>query len=985
MVCSAVLMLSALSVFYGTVFSGKLRAKPPPPGTRGAWEVAAGGAAGEYAAERQRRLRRGAGPGHVHDCRRAWPAASCGRRMAAAQRRESVAKPKLQQEPSAIAVAAAGGWLTESTWAHAGGGRSGSAARRLEASPLLSFLKSAHRQEQASFLRGAEDGGQEVPAAAADQDGGSSDDAADGDGGGEGEAGGVDADPESALREDDATKEGAPEEGSEEGGGNDGSGRSTPNPAAFEDVSESPDGEGRTAAAGAVEEAASPRQEDRDEAEAVEAESQQEGSVGASGATPAAVVDANAEADADPAAEAERQPAPMAQARRLGRDAAAATSGGEGRRPALAKRRKRSRRRSSSLPLGKAFPVCCSFPPLLPPLHLLPYVSRRNGGGIRLLTMSLPSLSLFRLGIKVCESQYEEITPCNDRSLQQELKLKINVRLGEHYERHCPPPDRRLKCLIPPPKNYKLPIRWPASRDHVWKANVPHVHLAFEKSDQRWMVVEGDRISFPGGGTHFHDGADKYISHLGQLLGDRKGSLALGGRLRQVLDIGCGVASFGAFLLPHDILAMSLAPNDGHENQIQFALERGIPATLGVLGTRRLLYPSRSFELAHCSRCRIDWAQRDGILLLEVDRVLRPGGYFAWSAPPAYSDDEAEKAIWAEVSDLASRMCWTVAARGGQTVIFRKPRSSDCHAARRGAGALPPLCPAADDADAAWQVPMKACITPIPASEPPIFSGPCWIAARSRPPWPSSSPLSRRHFGSSAYLARQCCCVVSEKVALARWPMRLSAPPPRLADLGLSRKDYRDDTAAWKARTDAYMATVDVRVARDAVRNVMDMRAGLGGFAAALASAARPLWVMNVAPPSDTASLAVVYDRGLLGMFHDWCEAFSTYPRTYDLLHAWHVASDVVALGCGLDDLLLEMDRILRPAGVAIFRDTPRAISEVERRLDAMRWAAWAPAAAVLRDSLSEGDESVLYVQKRLWHAGDSVEPLSHQAAAEAK
>ncbi|CAI0558839.1 unnamed protein product [Linum tenue] len=72
---------------------------------------------------------------------------------------------------------------------------------------------------------------------------------------------------------------------------------------------------------------------------------------------------------------------------------------------------------------------------------------------------------------------------------------------------------------------------------------------------------------------------------------------------------------------------MSLAPNDVHQNQIQFALERGIPAYLGVLGTKRLPYPSRSFEFSHCSHCRIDWLQRDGILPLELDRVLRPGGY----------------------------------------------------------------------------------------------------------------------------------------------------------------------------------------------------------------------------------------------------------------------------------------------------------------------------------------------------------------------
>ena len=30
---------------------------------------------------------------------------------------------------------------------------------------------------------------------------------------------------------------------------------------------------------------------------------------------------------------------------------------------------------------------------------------------------------------------------------------------------------------------------------------------------------------------------------------------------------------------------------------------------------------------------------------------------------------------------------------------------------------------------------------------------------------------------------------------------------------------------------------------------------------------------------------------GLFGMYHDWCESFSTYPRTYDLLHADHLFS----------------------------------------------------------------------------------------------
>ena len=78
------------------------------------------------------------------------------------------------------------------------------------------------------------------------------------------------------------------------------------------------------------------------------------------------------------------------------------------------------------------------------------------------------------------------------------------------------------------------------------------------------------------------------------MLKSEEGNLTLNGKIRTVLDVGCGVASFGAYLLPLDIIAMSVAPNDVHQNQIQFALERGIPATLAILGTKRLPYPSKS-------------------------------------------------------------------------------------------------------------------------------------------------------------------------------------------------------------------------------------------------------------------------------------------------------------------------------------------------------------------------------------------------------
>lgn len=93
--------------------------------------------------------------------------------------------------------------------------------------------------------------------------------------------------------------------------------------------------------------------------------------------------------------------------------------------------------------------------------------------------------------------------------------------------------------------------------------------------------------------------------------------ITFGHRTRIALDVGCGVASFGAYLLSRDVLTMSVAPKDVHENQIQFALERGVPAMVAAFATRRLLYPSQAFDLVHCSRCRINWT-RDGIVSVLV-------------------------------------------------------------------------------------------------------------------------------------------------------------------------------------------------------------------------------------------------------------------------------------------------------------------------------------------------------------------------------
>ncbi|KAH8515305.1 hypothetical protein H0E87_003957 [Populus deltoides] len=524
--------------------------------------------------------------------------------------------------------------------------------------------------------------------------------------------------------------------------------------------------------------------------------------------------------------------------------------------------------------------------------------------------------------IPVCDDGQSELIPCLDRNLIYQTRLKLDLSLMEHYERHCPAPERHFNCLIPPPPGYKVPIKWPKSRDVVWKENIPHTHLASEKSDQNWMVVKGDKIEFPGGGTHFHYGADKYIAAIANMLNFPKNILNNGGRLRTVLDVGCGVASFGGYLLSSNIIAMSLAPNDVHQNQIQFALERGIPAHLGVLGTKRLPYPSRSFELAHCSRCRIDWLQRNGILLLELDRLLRPGGYFAYSSPEAYAQDEEDLRIWKEMSALVERMCWKIAAKRNQTVIWVKPLTNDCYMERE-PGTQPPLCKSDDDPDAVWGVPMEACITPY-------------------------SDQNHKARGSG----------------LAPWPARLTALPPRLADFGYSNEMFEKDMEVWQQRVENYWNLLSPKIRPDTLRNVMDMKANLGSFAAALKS--KDVWVMNVVPEDGSSTLKIIYDRGLIGTVHSWCESFSTYPRTYDLLHAWTVFSDIEKKGCSAVDLLIEMDRILRPTGFIIIRDKRPVVEFVKKHLSALHWEAVATAEAE-GESEQDEDDMVFIIQKKLW------------------
>ncbi|XP_057982642.1 probable methyltransferase PMT7 isoform X2 [Malania oleifera] len=517
-------------------------------------------------------------------------------------------------------------------------------------------------------------------------------------------------------------------------------------------------------------------------------------------------------------------------------------------------------------------------------------------------------------GIDVCPLLFNEYIPCYNLSYIKDLP-NLDFSKREELEGHCPPPEKRLFCLVPPPEDYKIPIKWPTSRDYVWRSNVNHTHLAEVKGGQNWVHEKNQLWWFPGGGTHFKHGAPEYIQRLGNMTTNETGDLRSAGVV-QVLDVGCGVASFAAYLLPLDIQTMSFAPKDGHENQIQFALERGIGAMISALATKQLPYPSRSFEMVHCSRCRVDWHENDGILLKEVDRLLRHNGYFVYSAPPAYRKDKNYPMIWDKLVNLTSAMCWKLIARRVQTAIWIKQANQSCLQYNSEQKVLN-ICDVVADSSPSWKRPLRNCIR---------LNG-----------------------------------VQSDSQKLPPRPERLSVYSESLSGVGVNQEKFVSDSIFWRDQVRHYWKLMNISKAD--IRNVMDMNAFCGGFAVALNTL--PVWVMNVVPASMNNTLSAIYDRGLIGAFHDWCEPFSTYPRSYDLLHADHLFSHYsnLAEGCFLEDILLEMDRILRPQGFIIIRDNESIISRIRNLAPKYLWEVESHSLENVQKNL----EPMLICRKKFW------------------
>ncbi|EXC28326.1 putative methyltransferase PMT18 [Morus notabilis] len=199
---------------------------------------------------------------------------------------------------------------------------------------------------------------------------------------------------------------------------------------------------------------------------------------------------------------------------------------------------------------------------------------------------------------------------------------------------------------------------------------------------------------------------------------------------------------------------------------------------------------------------------------------------------------------------------------------------------------------------------------------------------------------------------------------LEKWPERAFSIPPRITSgsiPGVTPEKFREDDQVWKERLTHYKRIIPLQQGR--YRNIMDMNAHLGGFAAALSK--YPVWVMNVVPAnSDQDTLGVIYERGFIGTYQDWCEAFSTYPRTYDLIHAGGVFS-IYQDRCDITHILVEMDRILRPEGTVIFRDTVEILVKIQSIAKEMRWKSQ----IMDHESGPFNQEKILVAVKTYWAA----------------
>jgi hypothetical protein len=185
-----------------------------------------------------------------------------------------------------------------------------------------------------------------------------------------------------------------------------------------------------------------------------------------------------------------------------------------------------------------------------------------------------------------------------------------------------------------------------------------------------------------------------------------------------------------------------------------------------------------------------------------------------------------QKSNYEKLQGLLTSLCFKLHNKKGDIAVWQKSLDNDCYN-KLTKDTYPPKCDDSLDSDSAWYTPIRTCFV-VPD---PKF----------------------KNLGLTS---------------ISKWPERLRVTPERISKVyhGSASKFKRDDDN-WKKHVKHYKKLIP-ELGTDKIRNVMDMNTVYGGFAAALID--DPVWVMNVVSSYGANTLPVVYDRGLIGTFHDW-------------------------------------------------------------------------------------------------------------------
>jgi hypothetical protein len=81
---------------------------------------------------------------------------------------------------------------------------------------------------------------------------------------------------------------------------------------------------------------------------------------------------------------------------------------------------------------------------------------------------SVSSGGLRQKELGLCGKERENFVPCHNVT----SNLLSGFEQGEELDRHCKMLTEDDRCLVRPPKEYKIPLRWPTGRDIIWSGNV---------------------------------------------------------------------------------------------------------------------------------------------------------------------------------------------------------------------------------------------------------------------------------------------------------------------------------------------------------------------------------------------------------------------------------------------------------------------------------------------------------------------------------